>query len=86
MRIINIRVLHSTIRIWNHAQCTQTLVGPPNSAVWDLLALENGDIIAAVSDRSIKLWRGDNVAKTYVVYLVVRCTALHCTALHCAAF
>jgi WD40 repeat protein len=45
-----------TVRVWRNNECTQVLRGH-ELAVWAVLILDNGDIVSAAADKTIKVRR-----------------------------
>jgi WD40 repeat protein len=43
-----------TVRVWRNNECTQVLRGH-ELAVWAVLILDNGDIVSAAADKTIKV-------------------------------
>jgi len=47
-----------TARVWQQGACVRTLIGH-EAAVWSVLPLEDGRVLTASADRTIKLWAGE---------------------------
>jgi phospholipase A-2-activating protein len=46
------------IRLWKDMACAQSLQHP--IGLWDLAQLENGDIVAASQDSTVRVWTCDD--------------------------
>ncbi|EFA76678.1 hypothetical protein PPL_09428 [Heterostelium album PN500] len=56
-----------TVKIWNNADCVQTLE-KHEAAVWGVLGLPNGNIVTASADKKIIVWQRDQTNPEKVEY------------------